>query len=84
MILHKSLNNKHYYYFYISVGESLVVLMLFKTSTIYKRYVGLKAKESDEPNSDCFIPIIEIQTDPIVDLSIIEEDANEQEKKIVP
>lgn len=77
MILHKMLNNTNYYYYYISVGESLIVMMLYKTNEIYKRYVGLKSKkilENDEPNSDCFIPIIEIQADPIVELSLTEED----------
>lgn len=61
-------------------------MMLLKTDEIYKRYVGLKAKttlQSDEANSDCFIPIIEIQTDPIVELSIVEEDEHVQENKIV-
>jgi len=85
MIFHKSLK-KHYYYYYISIGESLIIMMVLKTDVIYKRYVGLKSKkilESDEANSDCFIPIIEILVDPIVELSIIEEDEHDQENKIV-
>lgn len=75
MIMHKKLLH-HIYYFYISLGETLVVMMVYKTEKPFKRYVGNPKGtmlEADEPNSDCFTPIIEVNCDPILELSLIGE-----------
>lgn len=85
IILHKELQKEHYYYYYISVGETLVVLMLYKTDKAFKRYIGNskgKTLENDEPNSDCFIPIVEVNTDPILELSVMVEENEDGNKKV--
>ena len=84
VIMHKALKAIHYYYYYISIGESLVVLMLYKTDKALKRYIGnLKGKilQNNEPNSDCYFPIINVNYDPILELSIMVEDDNGKENK---
>jgi hypothetical protein len=81
IIMHKELQH-HFYYYYISLGETLVVMMLYKADKPFKRYIGYskgKILETDEPNSDCYTPIIEVNCDPILELSVMEE--NEQENK---
>lgn len=83
IIMHKELQH-HFYYYYISLGETLVVMMLYKAEKPFKRYIGYskgKILEAEEPNSDCYTPIIEINCDPILEISVMEENENEQENK---
>lgn len=76
VIFHKEKDSKHYYYFYISLGETLMILMMHKSDKGYKRYLGnLKGKvlDASEPNSDCFTPTIEVNYDPILEMSLMIE-----------
>lgn len=76
VIFHKDKDSKHYYYFYISLGETLMILMMHKSDKGYKGYLGnLKGKvlDANEPNSDCFTPTIEVTFDPILEMSLIVE-----------
>lgn len=85
VLMHKEVNQKHYYYYYISIGESLVVLMVYKAVKPFKRYIGnLKGKvlESNEPNSDCYFPLVDINNDPIFELSLMVEDNDEENKNV--
>lgn len=84
IILHKELQQHQFYYYYISLGESLVVLMVYKGDKPFKRYIGNakgKVLESDEANCDCFTPIIEVTNDPILEISVMEENEDEKENK---
>ena len=76
-LFHTLKGNKHVYYFYGSVGENVVLILGFITKKKFKRYVGIKNSkilESDLPNCDSPIPIVEIEEDPIIEgVSIYEE-----------
>jgi hypothetical protein len=85
VVMHKELKGKHYYYYYLFLGETLFVLMLHKSDSPYRRYVGYskgKVLEASEPNSDCYMPIIEINFDPILELSLMVEENGEDDKKV--
>jgi hypothetical protein len=84
-IMHRELDSVHYYYNYLSIGESLMVLMIFKTNIPFKRYIGnLKGKvlDNDEANSDSYICIVEVLHDPILELSLTDDDNGEENKKM--
>lgn len=88
VLMHKEASQIHYYYYYISIGETLVVLMVYKNTKPFKRYIGnLKGKvlESNEPNSDCYFPLIDIVSDPLFELTLMvekEDDSNKEMPKV--
>lgn len=83
-LMHLTKNGKNYYYYYLTLGESTTVIIVFQDEKSHKRYVGTKNNkvvESDCPDSDCPIPIIDITNDPIVESSIDIWFGEEVEKK---
>jgi hypothetical protein len=85
VLMHREVNQIHYYYYYISIGETLVVLMVYKDTKPFKRYIGnLKGKvlESNEPNSDCYFPLIDVTSDPIFELTLMVENEDDNNKEM--
>lgn len=72
-LLHKKINGEHFYYFYDTIGETLIILLEFSTKKYYKRYLGCSKGKIIENNNPAFespIPIIEVKEDPIFDLAL--------------
>jgi len=69
LIFHIPLKKKkHFYYFYATMGDSIMMLFGIVSKEQHKKYVGIvkdKVVEADYPSNDTPLAIINIKDDPI-------------------
>lgn len=85
-IFHYQQGEQHFYYYYASIGETTMLIIQHLAKTKYKRYVGFKNQkviESDLLNTDCPVPIIEVENDDIFNLTL-EAPAEEEKAQFEP
>lgn len=77
-IFHIEKKGQHFYYYYASVGESVMLVVSCRMTSKVRRYIGFKngkVIESDFPTSDHPFPVVEVISDPLFETGL-EDDKN--------